>query len=137
MIEETTRLLGSAADALTEAHWVPSAQERLAATRLGALRTAAAVLAARGRPGAAGSRPTSVWRVLVTVAPELGEWADYLERAEQRPPRDVREVDDLLRAGEDFLMTAAATIGLPAPSLPALLVPVEMASMPGVASRAS
>ncbi|GAA3613974.1 hypothetical protein GCM10022199_17520 [Marihabitans asiaticum] len=133
-IEQTTRLLCVAADALTEAHWVQSAAERLAATRLATLRTAAAVLAARGRPGStgAGARPTDAWRVLVTVAPELGEWASYFEHADRHPPRDVRGVDDLLRAGEDFLITAATTVGLPAPSLPALLVPVEMSSMPVV-----
>lgn len=127
-IEQVGRLLADAADALTEAHWVRAAPERLAATRLGTLRVAAAVLAARGRPGQAAGSPSSTWQVLARVAPELSEWAAHLERAERRPPQDVRGVDDLLRAGEDFLLVAAATLGLPAPSLPATLVPVSLSS---------
>lgn len=127
-IDQVSRLLADAADALTQAHWVREATERLAATRLGTLRVAAAVLAARGRPGQASGSPSSTWQVLARVAPELGEWAEHLERAERQPPADVRGVDDLLRAGEDFLLVAAATLGLPAPSLPATLVPVSLSS---------
>lgn len=141
-IDQASRLLGEAADALTEAHWVRSAPERTEATRQGALRVVAAVLAVRGA-GAAGSgravsgRVRSPWLMLAQAAPELREWAEHLARAEAHPPQDVRGVDDLLRAGEDFLMVAAATLGLPAPMLPATLVPVSAASAAGATSAAS
>ncbi|MBM6546220.1 hypothetical protein JNO54_08710 [Janibacter sp. YIM B02568] len=140
-IDEVTRLFAAAADTLTEAHWVRSAPERLAATRAGTLQVAAAVLAARGRPGAlgaAGERPGCPWEALARIAPELAERADHLARAYAQPPQDVRGLDDLLRAGEDFLLVAAATLGLPAPSLPATLVPVSLTSLrPAGGARAS
>lgn len=140
-IDEVTRLLAAAADTLTEAHWVRSAPERLAATRAGTLQVAAAVLAARGRPGAlgaAGDGPSCPWAALARVAPELAERSEHLARAYALPPQDVRGIDDLLRAGEDLLLVAAATLGLPAPTLPATLVPVSLPSLRAVGpARAS
>lgn len=136
-IDEVTRLLAGAADTLTEAHWVRSAPERLAATRAGTLQVAAAVLAARGRPGALGAAadgPSCPWTALARVAPELAERSEHLAQAYARPPQDVRGVDDLLRAGEDLLLVAAATLGLPAPMLPATLVPVSAVSAASLSS---
>jgi hypothetical protein len=97
---------------------------RYAAAHLAALRAAAAVLAARARPAAPGrrSRVTSVWSLLVLVAPELGEWAAYFARgaarraaAEAGIPRVVtaRDADDLLRAAEHFVTVVETALGLP------------------------
>ncbi|WP_235926747.1 SAV_6107 family HEPN domain-containing protein [Actinokineospora pegani] len=42
-----------------------------------ALRAAAAVLAVRGRPHRGRAKPTSVWTLLSSVAPEFREWAAF------------------------------------------------------------
>ncbi|RLK61516.1 MULTISPECIES: SAV_6107 family HEPN domain-containing protein [Actinokineospora] len=42
-----------------------------------ALRAAAALLAARGRPHRGRAKPTSVWTLMASVAPEMREWAAY------------------------------------------------------------
>ncbi|WP_033341264.1 SAV_6107 family HEPN domain-containing protein [Catenuloplanes japonicus] len=95
---------------------------RYAAAHLAALRAAAAVLAARARPAPARrNRVTSVWELLVLVAPELGEWATYFalgaakrSAAEAGIPRVVtaREADDLLRAAEQFVAVIEASLGV-------------------------
>jgi hypothetical protein len=95
---------------------------RYAAAHLAALRAAAAILAAWARPapGRRG-RVTSVWTLLVMVAPELEEWADYFAMgatkraaAEAGIPRVVssREADDLLRAAEQFVAVVEVALGL-------------------------
>src|SRR5205085_7782752 len=52
-------------------------RRRYATAHLGALRGAAAVLAARTRPESGRRRPRSAWVLLGSVAPELGEWATF------------------------------------------------------------
>jgi hypothetical protein len=96
---------------------------RYAAAHLAALRAAAAVLAARARPAAPStrrSRMTSVWSLLVLVAPEFGDWASYFAlgagkraAAEAGIPRVVspREADDLLRAAEQFVAVVGSSLG--------------------------
>lgn len=82
--------------------------------------------------------PVDVWSLLPRVAPELTEWADFFAAVlsgGSRPgtaggaPMSVREVDDLLRQGEDFVQLVAGTLGLPpvpvAGDLISLTVPVE------------
>ena len=99
--------------------------ERYAAAHLAALRAAAAVLAARARPAAATShrpsRPTSAWKLLCAVAPEMVEWAGFFAAgaakraaAEAGLPRAVtpREADDLLRDAETFLAVVETSLGL-------------------------
>lgn len=95
---------------------------RYAAAHLSALRTAAAMLAARARPAPGRrQRVASVWALLVAVAPELGEWASYFAvgatkraAAEAGIPRVVtaREADDLLRAAEQFVTVVEDTLGV-------------------------
>ena len=95
---------------------------RYATAHLAALRAAAAVLAARATPAPGRrSRLTSVWGLLVMVAPELREWASYFAAgagkraaAEAGIPRVVssREADDLLRAAEQFTAVVEVTLGL-------------------------
>ncbi|GAB3690732.1 hypothetical protein GCM10028814_32130 [Angustibacter aerolatus] len=110
-----------------------SAGERYVAAHLAALRSAAAVLAVRGRPSRR-SRPRSVWEVLPTVAPELGEWAAFFDagasrRAALEAGRDdvvsTRQADDLLRDAETFLLLVESSLGLPRQEvLPTGAVPV-------------
>jgi hypothetical protein len=112
----------AALDLLTQAHLglqeaavLPAPHERYATAHLAALRTAAAVLAVRGRPEETPRkrrRIRSAWEVLPEVAPELAEWsalfaagADRRARAEAGIPSAAgpREADDLLRAAGMFL----------------------------------
>lgn len=95
---------------------------RYAAAHLSALRAAAAMLAARAQPTPSRrSRVTSVWTLLVMVAPELREWAIFFAAgatkraaAQAGIPRVVsaREADDLLRAAEQFVALVEVALGL-------------------------
>lgn len=125
-------LLALARHGLGEAAVTRSTGPRYATAHLAALRAAAAVLAVRARPLPPGarrprSRPTSVWVLLIQVAPELGEWATFFAAAavkraaaEAGLPRAVtaREADDLLRDAERFCTLIETTLGLSA-QLPA------------------
>ena len=116
------QLLAAAQRELTAAVAAQRPEERYARAHLGALRAAAAFLAARARP--ARSRPRSVWVLLPAVAPELHEWAIFFAAsAAKRPLAEAgvavvsdREADDLLR-GAYALFDRVATmlhIALPA-----------------------
>ncbi|HEU4332458.1 MAG TPA: SAV_6107 family HEPN domain-containing protein [Lapillicoccus sp.] len=109
------------------------AGERYVEAHLGALRAAAALLAARSLPGAAPtgsgrairasttrSRPRSVWELLPRVAPELTEWAAFFAASARRRAAverggriTARESDDLLRQAENFLEIVQGLLGLP------------------------
>jgi hypothetical protein len=117
-------LLAVARHGLAEATLTTRPYERYAAAHLAALRTAAAVLAARARPadGTSRRRPRSAWALLPEVAPELTEWAAFFAAgagkraaAEAGLSRAVtaREADDLLRDTETFLALVETTLGLP------------------------
>ena len=122
-------LLDQARRGLQEAAELSVPAERYATAHLAALRSAAAVLAARTRPvdtRLRRRRPTSAWVLLTEVAPELGEWAAFFAAgaakraaAEAGVTRAVtaREADDLLRDAGTFLALAETTLGL-VPSLP-------------------
>lgn len=122
-------LLRLARRGLLEADSATVPAERYAAAHLSALRSAAAVLACRARPGTGTgrrSRPTSAWVLLAAVAPELGEWAAFFAAgarkraaAEAGLPHAVtaREADDLVREAEQFLLVVETTLGLAAQSL--------------------
>ncbi len=118
-----TQLVAIARQGLAEAARTNPDGLRYAAAHLAALRAAAAVLAARARPAAPTrrSRVTSVWALLVLVAPEFGAWADYFAlgaskraAAEAGIPRVVssREADDLLRAAEQFVGVVESALSL-------------------------
>ena len=62
------QLLDQARRALAEASLAPDPRQRYATAHLGALRAAAAVLAARTRPEPARRRPRSAWVLLGQVA---------------------------------------------------------------------
>ncbi len=118
-----TQLLAIARQGLTEAAQTRADGQRYATAHMAALRAAAAVLAARARPAAPSrrSRVTSVWSLLVLVAPEFSEWSSYFAlgagkraAAEAGIPRVVspREADDLLRAAEQFVALVESALGL-------------------------
>ncbi|GAB3650607.1 SAV_6107 family HEPN domain-containing protein [Streptomyces sparsus] len=110
-------LLSQAQHGLDEAAALEQPNERYAIAHLAALRTAAAVLAVRGRPETterARRKIRSAWEVLPEIAPELAEWSLHFAsgatrraRAEAGIPGAVseREADDLVRAVGVFLRT--------------------------------
>ncbi|MEV6879480.1 SAV_6107 family HEPN domain-containing protein [Amycolatopsis sp. NPDC051128] len=72
-------LLAQARRGLAEAERETDPAERFIGAYLAALRGAAAVLAARGRPHRGRARPASTWVLLDSVAPELREWSVFFE----------------------------------------------------------
>jgi hypothetical protein len=117
-------LLAQARAGLDEASVLETANERYATAHLAALRTAAAVLAARGRPESTPRRRAkirSAWEVLPEIAPELAEWgalfasgATKRARAEAgiRDAATARDADDLLRDVAMFLRLVERTLVL-------------------------
>jgi hypothetical protein len=116
------QLLAIARQGLAEAAQTRPDGLRYATAHLAALRAAAAMLGARARPAPTRrGRVTSVWTLLVMVAPELHEWATYFATgatkraaAEAGIPRVVtsREADDLLRAAEQFVAVVEVALGV-------------------------
>ncbi len=119
--------LDRARASLTEARMAELATERYSAAHIAALRTAAAVLAARTGPTVRRGR-RDAWTLLARVAPELAEWAAFFAAgagkraaAEAGLPRAVtdRDADDLVRDVERFIAVVEAMLELPhQPSLP-------------------
>ena len=115
-----TGLLTASRQGLADAEGARVAGERYSLAHLAALRAAAAVLAARTRPHSRKGRPVSAWRLLIEVAPELKEWADFFaagasKRAAAEAGRPVvtqREADDLIRDAERFLLVVLGVLGL-------------------------
>ncbi|QQS03016.1 MAG: hypothetical protein IPK37_18950 [Austwickia sp.] len=119
--------LGSALDLLDRAQATllaacraTTSADRYVAAHLGALRCAAALLAAHPQAGLRGGPVRTVWSHLGRIAPELGEWADYFaligaRRAQVEggatPTR--READDVLRSAETFATLVRGALGLP------------------------
>lgn len=110
MATATADLLTAAQRGIAEAVIAETASERYARAHLSALRSAAAVLAARARPAKGRSRLRSVWSVLPAVAPELTEWSTFFAASATKrsaaeaglPVVTQREADDLLRDAETF-----------------------------------
>lgn len=129
-------LLGRSRLTLESACHTSEASERYRDAHLGALRAAAALVAARTVPSPR-SRPRSVWQLLPRIAPELGEWAAFfaacsvrravIDRGDGRSPVSVREADDLLRQAEMFLEIVHDTLELPTTlPLPQTITPVSV-----------
>jgi hypothetical protein len=130
-------LLDRARTTLESACRTGDASERYRDAHLGALRAAAALVAARTVPTPR-ARPRSVWQVLPGVAPELGEWATFFAACSaHRSVVDrgghisARESDDLLRQAEMFLEIVQDLLGVP------LTVPLPQSTTPVSRSRAS
>ena len=116
-------LLDQARRGLAEAVGSADARQRYATAHLGALRAAAAVLAARTRPEGGRRRPRSAWVLLEQVAPELGEWATFFAAgATKRAAAEAglshavteREADDLVRDVGTFLAVVENCLGVSA-----------------------
>ena len=115
-------LLSQAKTTWAEAVLEPRATEKYRSAHLAALRAAAAVLALRARPVAAGRRrPTSAWVLLEAVAPELSEWTVYFaDSAHRRAAIEAgalsvvseRDADDLLRAAGEFIAIVERMVGV-------------------------
>jgi len=108
-------LLAQASATLADAERQPAAADRYAGAYLAALRAAAAVVAARGRPDGRRRRPLSVWALLTSLAPELREWAAFfaacshtraaVQAGVTRLVTD-RDADDLVRQAAQFVELA-------------------------------
>ncbi|GMA39802.1 SAV_6107 family HEPN domain-containing protein [Mobilicoccus caccae] len=117
----TFDLLDRARATLVAAHRSETTNDRYIQAHLATLRSAAAVVAARTpRRSRRGAPMRDTWAVLVLLAPEFTEWADYfalcgarrgaLESGQYASPR---EADDLLRDAETFHGLVLAALGLP------------------------
>ncbi|APU39923.1 SAV_6107 family HEPN domain-containing protein [Streptomyces sp. NPDC056254] len=126
-------LLAKARGGLAEAARLTRPNERYATAHLSALRTAAAVLAARGRPEPVSPRRRprirSAWEVLPELAPELAEWSALFASGAARRARaeagipdaaSARDADDLVRAASMFLrlVERMLAVRVPAQTLP-------------------
>ncbi|MHC0434139.1 SAV_6107 family HEPN domain-containing protein [Streptomyces sp. O3] len=117
-------LLAQARGGLDEAATLPTPNERYAAAHLAALRTAAAVLAVRGRPETTERRRRrirSAWEVLPQAAPELTEWSALFASGAARRARaeagipgaaTARAADDLVRDAGMFLRIVERMLAL-------------------------
>lgn len=107
-------LLAQAQSSLQEAEAERDPAPRFVAAYLSALRAAAAILAARGRPHRGRARPESVWVLLKTAAPELDSWAALFAANSARQAAAqagaTRHISD--RAASDLLRYAAEFVAL-------------------------
>lgn len=129
-------MLAHAHSCLQEATLSVRPVDRYAMAHLAALRTAAAVLAARTVVEPSARRQSrNAWVLLARVAPELEEWAAFFAAgAGKRAAAQAgitsavttREADDLLREADTFLGVATSMLGLPHhPSLPGVAAPLR------------
>ncbi|WP_051807028.1 SAV_6107 family HEPN domain-containing protein [Streptomyces sp. NRRL F-2664] len=122
-------LLAKARSGLAEAARLTRPHERYATAHLSALRTAAAVLAARARPEPVSPRRRprirSAWEVLPELAPELSEWSALFASGAARRARaeagipdaaTARDADDLLRAAAMFLRLVERLLAVRVPT---------------------
>jgi hypothetical protein len=114
-------LFDRARGVLAEAAAADSVDERFRLAHLAALRTAAAVLAERGRPASARRRLVSAWVLIESVAPEYADWAGYFAAGAARRAAieagatrvvSAREANDQLRSAWAFLEVVEARFGL-------------------------
>lgn len=138
----THSYLARAAESLHEAISAPDVPTRYARAHVAALRSAAALLAARARPTTArGRRQKNAWVLLTEVVPELAEWAAFFAAgaskraaAEAGSTRAVteREADDLVRDADRFLAVVERMLGL-APHVPERHLQAPLSAASGVA----
>jgi hypothetical protein len=118
----THSYLARSAESLSEAVAATDVATRYACAHVAALRSAAALLAARAQPAPARRRTQkNAWVLLAEVAPELAEWARFFAAgaskraaAEAGSTRAVteREADDLVRDADRFLGVIEQALGL-------------------------
>ncbi|GHG17212.1 SAV_6107 family HEPN domain-containing protein [Streptomyces filamentosus] len=117
-------LLAKARAGLDEAAALDRPHERYATAHLAALRTAAAVLAARARPVPPTRRRQAIrsaWELLPQLAPELTEWSVLFASGARRralaeagvaDAATARDADDLLRDAAHFLRLVERLLAL-------------------------
>ncbi len=114
-------LLERSRGGLLQACAARTAAERYVTAHLAALRSAAAILAVRSKPGRR-TGPRSVWDVLPRVAPEMADWAAFFASTAARRGAieagrtdviSARDADDLLRDAEAFHHLVESALGLP------------------------
>jgi hypothetical protein len=114
-------LLAQASSCLAEAARASDPGERFSLSHLAGLRTAAAVVAERGRPASTRRRLISVWVLLDSMAPELSEWSAFF--AAGAPLRAAveagaynavsqRQADDQYRAAGEFMVVVEGLLGM-------------------------
>ncbi|MBT2448479.1 hypothetical protein J7F03_15580 [Streptomyces sp. ISL-43] len=138
-------LLVKAHEGLAEAARLTRSNERYATAHLAALRAAAAVLAARGRPEPVNPRRRprirSAWEVLPEIAPELTEWSALFASGAARRARAEagiagaatnRDADDLVREVAMFLRLVERMLALRpiTPAGPSQGLPLPRAERP-------
>lgn len=113
--------INQARSVLADAAASTDAGERFRLAHLAALRTAAAVLAERGRPAATRRRLVSLWVLIDAVTPEFTDWARYFAagaatraavEAGALHAVSTRDADDQLRAAGDFLALVEDSLGM-------------------------
>ena len=145
---EALGLLSQARRGLDEAEGLEMPDERYVTAHLAALRTAAAVLAVRGRPEPTERkrrRIRSAWEVLPEVAPELAEWSALFASGAPRRARaeagirnavSRRDADDLMRDAAYFLRLVERLLSLqPVLPLPRSASADETREEAGTAAR--
>jgi len=114
-------LLARARSVLDEAERSESAADRFCLAHLAALRTAAVVIAERGRPAGSRRRLVSVWVVLQGLVPEYDTWTSFFAagatvrsavEAGAVSAVSTRMADDQLRAAREFLALVEDSLGL-------------------------
>lgn len=112
------RMLARADAELLAAQFSGEAWERFTHAHLAAVRAAAAVVAARGRPSGRGA-PRTVWEMLLAVAPEMARWAAvFADGARLRAALDagrfdavsVARAEQALCDAEDFVDLAKIAV---------------------------
>jgi hypothetical protein len=139
----THSYLARAAESLSEAVTATEPATRYACAHVAALRSAAALLAARAKPAVPTRRKPqkNAWVLLAEVAPELSEWAGFFAagagkraaaEAGSRRAVSEREADDLVRDADRFLAVVEQSLGLAPhePTLPYLVQQVLPAPVP-------
>ncbi|WP_103351517.1 SAV_6107 family HEPN domain-containing protein [Amycolatopsis sp. CA-128772] len=102
-------LLAQARRLLAEAERETQPAERFIGAYLAALRGAAAVLAARGRPHRGRARPASTWVLLDSVAPELREWSAFFASNSATRAAAQAGITGKVTAGSAAELVGAAT----------------------------
>lgn len=115
-------LLIFARQGLAEAADEPHDGLRYAAAHLAALRAAAAVLAIRARPAEKRrNQITNVWQLLIQVAPELREWAEFFAATARKRTMaqmgvaqvvTASEADELSQDADHFVSVVTELLGL-------------------------
>ncbi|PXY19768.1 hypothetical protein BAY60_33365 [Prauserella muralis] len=112
-------LLTHARHGIAEAGTETDPVARFTASYLSALRAAAAILAARGRPHRGRARPESVWTLLGAAAPELEQWAAFFAAHSARQAEAQAGItrritgtaaDDLFRNAGQFVSLAQRVV---------------------------